>query len=84
MPAMPPRLTLREIQARRQRAEEGIAHFKPQIPHYTLEAMAHYTLEAMAREQGRVGMAQVADALEGDASWQRRSEEIRRERRRSR
>jgi hypothetical protein len=54
------------------------------MAHYTLEAMAHYTLEAMAREQGRVGMAQVADALEGDASWQRRSEEIRRERRRSR
>lgn len=69
---MPPRLTLREIQARRQRTEEGVARFESLNMQFAQEVMARAA-------QGRAGMAGIADALEGDASWQRRQEGIRQE-----
>ena len=65
---MPPRLTLREIQARRQRAEKGIACFK--------SLMMQFSAEKDARTQG--GPADVVRAI-GDASWERRVEELQRE-----
>jgi hypothetical protein len=70
-PVMPPRLTLREIQARHQRAEEGVARIE------SLKRQFH--AEMMARmDQGGIEMAGIARA-ERDASWQRRVEEIQRE-----
>ena len=66
--AMPPRLTLREIQARRQRAEEGIARFG--------SLREHSYEDLLTAMQGGIRLPGT-DLTMAVASFHRRAEEIR-------
>lgn len=66
---MPPRLTLREIHARRQRAEEGVARFKSLSMEMTAEMNARMP-------GGGIWMVEAARAM-ADVSLNWRLEEIR-------